>query len=172
MRTAVSHGASVVGSQWPVASCKHARATNQPYSVLSTKYRVLSAAIPVLAALTGCGPLALAQSKAGAETSAGALEVVTAGKPLRKALTLTTTQPARIEALERTPIHSKLAAYVAEVLVDYGDQVKQGQPLVKLSAPEMDAELNQKRALLEQSRAEYAQALAGAKATEAAVATA
>src|SRR5262245_49160929 len=103
---------------------------------------------------------------------AQSLEVVLAGKPVRKPLTLTTTQPARLEALERTPIHSKLAAYVAEVLVDYGDRVKQQQPLLKLRAPEIEAEVEQKKAQLEQSRAELAQAQADAKAAEAAVATA
>jgi HlyD family secretion protein len=100
------------------------------------------------------------------------LEVVLAGKPVRKPLVLTTTQPARLEALQRTPIHSKLAAYVAEVLVDYGDRVKKSQPLLKLYSPEIEAEAAQKRAVLEQTRAELKQAEAGAKAAEAAVATA
>jgi RND family efflux transporter MFP subunit len=95
-----------------------------------------------------------------------------AGKPARKTLTLTTTQPARIEALEQTPIYSKLAAYVGEVLVDYGDKVRKDQPLLKLVAPELDADLAQKKALLEQARAQLLQAEAGAKAAEAAVATA
>jgi len=104
--------------------------------------------------------------------SGQSIEVVVAGRPVRKTLTLTTTQPARMEALQRTPIHSKLAAYVAEVLVDYGDRVKQGQPLIKLLAPEIEAEAVQKQALLEQTRAGLKQAEAGVKAAEAAVATA
>jgi RND family efflux transporter MFP subunit len=100
------------------------------------------------------------------------LEVVQAGNPVRKTLTLTTTQPARIEALEQTPIYSKLSAYVSEVLVDYGDKVQKSQPLLKLSAPEIDADTSQKRALLDQARAELSQAEAGAKAAESAAATA
>lgn len=113
-------------------------------------------------------PVSYAQPPA----SAGTLEVVIAGKPARKTLALTTTQPARIEALEQTSIHSKLAAYVGEVLVDYGDRVKKDQPLIKLVAPEIDADLAQKRALLEQAGANQLQAESGAKAAEAAVATA
>jgi RND family efflux transporter MFP subunit len=109
---------------------------------------------------------------AQAPAASGPLEVVMAGKPVRKTLALTTTQPARIEALEQTPIHSKLAAYVGEMLVDYGDQVKKDQPLIKLVAPEIDADLAQKRALLEQARANLLQAEAGAKAADAAVVTA
>jgi RND family efflux transporter MFP subunit len=118
--------------------------------------------------LAGCAP---ASAQAPPSTS-GPLEVVMVGKPLRKTLTLTTTQPARIEALEQTPIHSKLAAYVGEVLVDYGDKVKKDQPLLKLVAPELDADLAQKNALLARARAQLLQAEAAARAAEAAVATA
>ena len=80
---------------------------------------ILYSAFCILVA--GCSPAAVAQPQA-APPAGGALEVVLAGKPMRKTLTLTTTQPARIEAMEQTPIHSKLAAYVGEVLVDYRRQ--------------------------------------------------
>jgi RND family efflux transporter MFP subunit len=119
--------------------------------------------------VTACHHVASAQPQTAA---AGSLEVVIAAKPTRKTLSLTTTQPARIEALEQTPIYSKLAAYVGEVLVDYGDKVKKDQPLLKLVAPELDADVAQKKALLEQSRAQLLQAEAAAKAAEATVTTA
>src|SRR5947207_156174 len=128
---------------------------------------ILNSAFCIL--LAGCSPVAVAQPQA---TQSGSLEVVQAGNPTRKTLTLTTTQPARIEALEQTPIHSKLAAYVGEVLVDFGDAVKKDQPLLKLVAPELDADVAQKKALLEQARAQLLQAEAGAKAADAAVVTA
>ena len=118
--------------------------------------------------LAGCMPAATAQQA----PAGSALEVVLAGKPARKTLTLTTTQPARIDPLVQAPIHSKLAAYVGEVLVDFGDVVKKDQPLAKLVAPELEAELLQKKALLEQARAQLQQVEAAAKAAEAAVATA
>jgi RND family efflux transporter MFP subunit len=102
----------------------------------------------------------------------GSLEVVTAGTPTRKSLTLVSTQPARVEAIEETPIHSKLAAYVGEILVDFGDDVAKDQPLVKLVAPELEAELAQKNALHEQAKAEQAQAQSGLKSAEAAIVTA
>ena len=124
-------------------------------------------------ALVGCAPVN-AQPKAdgAAAPAGGALEVVIAGPPVKKTLTLVTTQPARIEALEQAPIHSKLSAYVGEVLVDYGDRVKKDQTLLKLTAPELDAELAQRKALLEQAKSELVQATAGSKAAEAAVVTA
>jgi len=109
---------------------------------------------------------------AHAQSSSGPLEVVLTGKPPRKTLTLMSTQPARVEALEQAPIHSRLADYVGEVLVDFGDKVKKDQPLLKRLAPERDADVEQKRALLEQTRAHLLQAEAGVKAANAAVATA
>jgi RND family efflux transporter MFP subunit len=121
--------------------------------------------IVLLLAFAGCDPAAVAQPQPAA---GGALEVVQAGNPTRKTLTLTTTQPARIAALEQTPVHSKLAAYVGEVLVDYGDAVTKDRPLVKLTAPELDAELAQKEALLEQAAAEVVQAGAAKTAAQAA----
>jgi HlyD family secretion protein len=128
----------------------------------------------VCLALAGCSPAVLAQPKSdSAANPAGAnLEVVLAGPPVKKPLSFTTTQPARIEPIEQTPIHSKLAAYVGEVLVDYGDRVQKDQLLLKLVAPELDAELAQRRAMLEQARSERVQAEASSKAAEAAVVTA
>jgi multidrug efflux pump subunit AcrA (membrane-fusion protein) len=82
---------------------------------------------------------------------------------VEKHWTLVTTQPARIEALEQAPVHSKIAAYVGEVLVDYGDKVKKGQPMIKLVAPELDAAVSQKKALLEKSHAQQAQRRLGRK---------
>ena len=40
------------------------------------------------------------------------LERVIVGTPIRKTLVLTTTQPARIEAFEETPLYAKLAGFV------------------------------------------------------------
>jgi RND family efflux transporter MFP subunit len=122
------------------------------------------------AAAVACG-LAAVQAQP-ANLPGGPLEVVKAGPPVRKAVVLATTQPARMESLQQTPIHSKLAAYVAEVLVDFGDRVKKDQPLVQLAAPELDAELAQRQALVEQARSELAQAEAGVKGAEAALVTA
>ena len=130
------------------------------------------AVIAGLVALSGCAPAANGQQKGAAQPSAQsggttAVEVVSAGKATRKDLTFTTTQPAQIMAIEQAPIFSKLSAYVGEVLVDYGDKVKKGQPLLKLSAPELDAEVAQKQALLAQAQAELVQAEASARAAEA-----
>jgi RND family efflux transporter MFP subunit len=140
------------------------------YAVRSTQYLVLTVALSLHSFLAGCQPAAVAQPKVGA--GAAGLEVVMAGQPTRKPLELTTVQPARIDPLEQAPIHSKIAAYVGQVLVDFGDEVKKDQPLLKLLAPELDAAVAQHRALLEQAKAQLVQAEAGARAAEAMIATA
>src|SRR5688500_1934054 len=115
--------------------------------------------------LAGCGPEVNAQQKAASSTApaanSGPLEVVLAGPPVRKTLKLVSNQPARLEAIEQAPLYSRLAGYVAEVHVDYGDRVEAGQPLVRLELPEMDAELLQKQALIDQALAEIEQAQSG-----------
>ena len=60
------------------------------------------------------------------------LDRVTAGNPPRKSLKLFTTQPAKIQPFERAPLTSKLSGYVGEVLVEIGDVVKGGQPLLRM----------------------------------------
>ena len=97
---------------------------------------------------------------------------VVAGKPQRKTIRLSTTQPGRIEDFEETPLLPKLSGYVDKVLVDMGDQVTKGQTLVTIAVPEMHDELEHKRALVAQAEAEVKQAevaVEGAKAADEAV---
>jgi HlyD family secretion protein len=91
---------------------------------------------------------------------------------VRKTLTLNTTQPARIEAFEETPLYAKLAAFVKEVHVDIGDHVTSGQTLVTLRIPELVDDVNQKDAMLAQAAAEVEQATSNVEAVEAAAETA
>jgi RND family efflux transporter MFP subunit len=100
------------------------------------------------------------------------LEKVLAGRPVRKTLVATTSQPARIEAFEETPLFAKLAGYVDEVHVDIGDEVKKDQLLVSLRIPEFADDVQRKQALLAQAEAEVAQAAANVDAVKAAAETA
>ena len=109
---------------------------------------------------------------ASAQTPASGREVVLAERPTRKTLTLATTQPARIEPLARAPLASKLVAHVSEVLVDYGDRVEAGQLLVRLAAPEVDAQVARAQAEVVHARARVAQAEAAQRSAQAAVETA
>jgi HlyD family secretion protein len=97
---------------------------------------------------------------------------VTAVKPERRVLTLSTTQPGRIEAFERTPLFAKVAGYVKDVRVDIGDEVKKDEVLVRIAVPELVDELHEKEALVAQAEAEVRQAESLITASRAAAETA
>jgi RND family efflux transporter MFP subunit len=88
-------------------------------------------------------------------------------KPERTTLHVSVRQPGTIRAFEETPIFSKLAGYVRKWNVDIGDRVRKGDVLAELWVPELDAEFNQKVALVQQSEAEIKQARETAAAAEA-----
>jgi HlyD family secretion protein len=126
-------------------------------------------AIATLAA-SGCGHKTPAESYEA--DGRGTLVQVVTGKPERKTITLATTQPGQIEAFEQTPLFAKVAGYVDKVFVDIGDSVKKDQVLIKLSAPEMLDDVEQKEALVAQAEAEVKQAESTVQASEAATNTA
>ncbi len=86
------------------------------------------------------------------------LDRVTVGNPPRKSLKLFTTQPAKIQPYERAPLNSKLSGYVNEVLVEIGDVVKVGQPLLRLNMPELQDDVRQMEAKVANAAAEVTQA--------------
>src|SRR5262249_42703550 len=79
--------------------------------------------------------------------------------------------PAQVEPSQQTELYARIAGYVQNVHVDIGDRVKKGQALAELSAPEMEAELLQKRALVREAEAGVEQARRALQAAEAALAT-
>ncbi|MDX1948664.1 MAG: efflux RND transporter periplasmic adaptor subunit [Pirellulaceae bacterium] len=123
----------------------------------------------VVAGLAGCQPPLNAVPPPPLQPATAALEKVIAASPVRKKLQLFSNQPARLEAIEETPIHSKLAGYVAKVQVDVGDRVEAGQTLLTLALPEIEIELTQKEALVEQAQAETLQAKSAADAASAGI---
>ena len=76
--------------------------------------------------------------------------------------------PGEIQAYESVLLHARTAGYVEQVLVDRGSAVKRGQLLVKLSAPEMAAQVAEaasKTQAAEAQRAEAEAHLASAQST-------
>ena len=124
--------------------------------------------------LAGCSTANVTSESSPPEQSAALPKVVTT-KPVRKTITQKTTQPGQIEAFSTTPIHAKIAGFVDQLKVDIGDRVKgpvrdsegkllePGQLLAVLSAPELEEELLQKEAMVEQVRAEVLQSEAAIK---------
>ena len=68
--------------------------------------------------------------------------------------------PGVVRALEETKMYPRAAGYVRRWLVDIGDKVKEGQVLVEIDTPELDAQLAQARAQLAQQKAAVQQAIA------------
>ena len=59
----------------------------------------------------------------------------------------------KIEPITKVDVKSKASGIVKKLLVDYGDQVKQGQVLAELDKEEIQARVNQQRASLEAAEA-------------------
>ena len=57
-------------------------------------------------------------------------------------------------------LHAKVPGYVERVLVDRGSTVRQGELLVELSAPEMQAQIAEARSRVDAARADRLQAQA------------
>jgi HlyD family secretion protein len=75
-------------------------------------------------------------------------------KPQRTTLRLKVRQPGTVQAFEQTPIFAKISGYVRDWKVDIGDRVRKDQALGTLWVPEMEDDVRQKEALVEQAAAE------------------
>jgi len=87
-----------------------------------------------------------------------------ASKPVSRTVDL----PAEIQPYLMVSLHAKVPGYVEQVVVDRGSVVKEGEPLVNLSAPEMDAQIAEADAKVQAAEAERLQAeaqLAAAQST-------
>ena len=63
--------------------------------------------------------------------------------------------PGDVQALEETTIYPRTSGYLKKWLVDIGDEVKEGQLLAEIDAPEVDQEFRQAEATLLQLRAKF-----------------
>jgi multidrug efflux pump subunit AcrA (membrane-fusion protein) len=83
-------------------------------------------------------------------------------RALPRTIVYTVEQPGVIGVYERTALYAKVSGFVAKWNVDIGDRVKKGATLVELTAPElveqhrqMQAEVEQDRAMVEQSHKQH-----------------
>jgi RND family efflux transporter MFP subunit len=68
--------------------------------------------------------------------------------------------PGSIQAITEAPILARASGYIQRRLVDIGDRVRAGQPLAEIDAPELDEQVRQAKANLQQTHAALDQALA------------
>jgi RND family efflux transporter MFP subunit len=120
------------------------------------------------AVVTGCEQ----SDKMEAGHAAQAAMRVEVVKPERHTVQRSVGEPGQLLAVETTPIHAKIDGYVRSVSVDIGSEIKKGQVLAELSVPEVEAELEEKRAAVAQAEARRAQAEATVEVAKAAVTSA
>lgn len=63
--------------------------------------------------------------------------------------------PAELFAFEKASIYAKVPGYINRILVDIGDQVKKGQILLTIEAPEVKAAYAEAQSAIESARAKY-----------------
>jgi len=68
--------------------------------------------------------------------------------------------PGNIQAITEAPILARASGYIKRRLVDIGDRVKAGQPLAEIDAPELDQQVIEAKANLQQAHAVLDEALA------------
>jgi RND family efflux transporter MFP subunit len=96
---------------------------------------------------------------------AQAVEVATVSS---KMLERKTKLPGEFQPYQTVDLHARVAGYVEKVEVDIGSTVKAGQPLVTLTAPEMQAhvaELEARVGIIESQKAEATAKLVAAEST-------
>jgi RND family efflux transporter MFP subunit len=130
-------------------------------SAAATVCRWLLFAGPAAAALVtvGCNRQPAASSGQAAQATAPESPAVKVVHPEKKDVRRLIERPGfNIEAYERTEIYAKLPGYVLNWHADMGDRVHKGDVLAELYIPEMEVELEQKKAAVEQASAEIKQA--------------
>ncbi len=127
-------------------------------------------------AWTGGRPILKAVHSTQPTTTAPAGEAarrtVEAVRPVRQTMSRETLLPATVEPFEEADLYAKVSGYVGEVRVDIGDQVKAGDVLVTIDAPEYGDALKHAEAVLAARRAKADALRARAHAAELAVETA
>lgn len=91
-------------------------------------------------------------------TSGASVPVVPVARAERTELFKLKTIPGEFRPYEEVELHAKVAGYVKEIKVDFGDRVKAGQPLATLEVPELEDELNSAKATLQRTQADYTNA--------------
>ena len=104
--------------------------------------------------LAGCNRSA-GQSRATTQDSpAAAVRVETIAVSREHLQRVSEAMPAELMPYEKTDLYAKVSGFFKEIRVDYGDRVEKGGVLAVLHVPEMEKELDQKKAML--TRAEKA----------------
>jgi RND family efflux transporter MFP subunit len=120
---------------------------------------VAIAGAAVLGLAGGCNRQSAASSDQAAQASSSRTGAVKVVHPEKKDVRRLIERPGyNIEAYERTGLYAKVAGYVLKWNVDMGDSVYKDEILAELYIPEMEVELKQKEAAVQQASSEIKQA--------------
>jgi RND family efflux transporter MFP subunit len=117
---------------------------------------ILAAAAVNSALAAGCE--GVSEGRGGPSARAAPVARVEVVRPERQTVRRTVGQPGQLQAFETAEVHARVPGYVKVWTVNIGAAVKKGQVLAELSAPELEAELRQKQAAIEQAVARRKQA--------------
>src|SRR5580704_645619 len=95
-----------------------------------------------------------AESKAGQES----LPIVTLQAVKRSATTANLVLPGNVQAITEGPVLARSSGYIRKRYVDIGDRVTEGQVLAEIEAPELDQQIKQAQATVDQAKSTVQQA--------------
>src|SRR5689334_17714656 len=121
-------------------------------------FRRIAAALILAALALGIVPRLAAHRALAQQTAALAEPTVSVMRPQPAPDLQEILLPGDVEAFRQTPIYARASGYLRKWTVDIGAQVKAGQLLAEIDAPEVDDQLRQARA--DQNQAQANQQLA------------
>jgi RND family efflux transporter MFP subunit len=114
---------------------------------------IAGGAVIVLVVVTGIVLRENGNAKLRDWTDAQAIPTVAVSNPITKPPNASLTLPGRLEAYYRAPIFARVSGYLKNWYVDIGAEVKAGQLLAEIDAPDLDQQLLQARADLANAEA-------------------
>lgn len=134
----------------------------KPSRVTVSALILFVAVLLAIAFLAGYGPLKKRSLAIMTESSeqARALPRVNVIRVARSTAANHLELPGSIEAITEAPILARAEGYIQKRLVDIGDRVRAGQSLAEIDVPEIDEQVHQATAALDQARAAEDEAVA------------
>ena len=151
MSAQIEIGKRTAGNSGPSSDARVKRATH-------TRWLVLAIALIATAALLASGiwSRVKANRKLGGETSQVAVTAVSVVSPKKTAPAQEIILPGNVQPFISSPIYARTNGYLKNWYVDIGAQVKQGQLLAVIDAPEVDQQLAQSLSNLNTAKANLA----------------
>ncbi len=122
------------------------------------KPRMIGAAAVVACSLGGLWLIRGTYATASAPDALASVPTVAVARVSREDLYKEVTVPAEFRPYEEVELHAKVAGYVKQMNVDFGDKVKAGQLLATLEVPELQDELHNAIATEQKAEADYTNA--------------